>query len=67
MTITATRKHEDDTQDFLVECDHKGCKRHLEFREKTWRQMADAAQHAAGWQFKKVLSSWHHYCEGHHK
>jgi hypothetical protein len=65
MTIDKQRDHKDDTADYIVDCDQPKCKRYLEFRNVTFRQLTDSIK-TAGWQIRKVLKTWQHRCEEHH-
>jgi hypothetical protein len=63
MTIETVRKRGPDNErgDFLVQCDGKGCKAHLEAKDRTWQQLMTYMD-AMGWCKHKVFSTWLHKC-----
>lgn len=64
MTLETIRKNDPDKADFLVTCDHHGCKAALDAMDRTFFQAAQFIR-AKGWQARKVHGSWLHYCPEH--
>lgn len=65
MTLEIIRKNNDTGKsDFLVMCDHRGCKAALDAMHRTFFQATQFIR-ARGWKTIKVHGSWHHYCPKH--
>jgi hypothetical protein len=64
MTLETIRKNNADKSDFLISCDHPGCKTCLDAMDRSFFQATQFIR-AKGWQARKERGTWFHYCPEH--
>lgn len=65
MTLETIRKTASDKADFLITCDHPGCKAALDAMDRSFFQATQFIR-AKGWKTQKERGTWFHYCPEHH-
>lgn len=61
MTVERLRVTGDDTADFLIHCDEKGCKNSLDAKDRMFMQAVNLMK-AKGWRMYKNYGTWQHTC-----
>lgn len=64
MTIERVEFHQDGEHDYLVTCNHKGCRASIDAKAMVFIEIVEMVKRA-GWKPEKSFGTWHHYCPSH--